>query len=379
MLKYGFFDSLDGDRQYTSSDVAFLNSLLMSNGVYASPADGFKIYADTNMNVKIKPGTAVISGRYCINDSDYTATVAYSGGTYTRYARIILRLNLTTRLFEFASRYKDSSPPDLTRDDNIFELSLATIAVPVGTTAVTQAMITDDRGDNTICGFVTGAIDQIDTTDLFSQYAAEWDLLKTQYRTVAEDPTILENYALKANVFEAGTTYGSTQVSNLNTITKSGWYYASGALYAPSSDYAWFLNHIQGIDSSNATQIAYARVSSIVKIYYRTKVSGNWNAWTLLSPMVKVDLYNGSVAANTSFNLSGKLYDYTEIGIRAISNTNYVSYMRVPVATFVFNGYTLFDMYNGADAAALLFYLNTTYSTLRSTVALTNLVIEGWK
>ena len=383
MLKYGFFDSLDGDRQYTSSDIAFLNSLLMTNGVYASPADGFKVYAGTNMNVKIKPGTAVISGRYCINDSDYTATVAYSGGTYTRYTRIILRLNLTTRLFEFAASTFDGSPPALTRNDTIFELSLATIAVPVGTTTVTNAMITDDRGDNTICGFVTGAIDQIDTTDLFAQYAAEWDLLKTQYRTVAEDPTVLENYALKANVFEAGTSYGTTlMTTNVAGINKSGWYYAAGNVVgvAPMNNYYWLIQHIQGIDAQTAVQVAYAKTNAEPIVYTRSRYNGTWTSWYKTSALIKATtLYNGSVTANTAFNLASLLSYYTEITIKATSNTSYVAYMRVPVAALLANGYLLFDDYANTTAAGLLNYANTsTYTTLKSTVALTNLTIEGW-
>lgn len=378
MLKYGFFDSLNNDREYSSADVAFLNSLILSNGVYAQPATSLQVVAaNDGMNVIVKAGTAVIGGRYCINDSDYIIGVYYAGGTYTRYTRIVLRLNLANRLFEIIRPWKDGAPPDIVRDSSYFDLCLATIAVQPTITVVTQAMITDDRGDNTLCGWLTGAVDQIDTTDLFAQYGAEWEVLKTQYRTVAEDPTVLENYALKAKVFEAGTSFGTTQVSNVNGIVKSGWYYAlSSAPGVPSYNYYWFIHHIQGVDNQTAVQVAYARTTPNPIIYTRMRVNGTYTSWALTSPLVKeTTLFNGAVTANAVLNLSANLASYTELVIKATSSTNYVSYQRIPKSILLDNGYILFDAYSGADAAALQIY---GAASLKSTVALTNLTIEGW-
>jgi hypothetical protein len=38
----------------------------------------------------------------------------------------------------------------------VYELSLAQIYIAAGTTAITNSEITDERGDSTVCGYVTG-------------------------------------------------------------------------------------------------------------------------------------------------------------------------------------------------------------------------------
>lgn len=56
-------------------------------------------------------------------------------------------------------------------------MSLARISVRAGMTEITQSVITDERGNKDLCGWVTGLINQIDTTNLFAQYEAafqEW-------------------------------------------------------------------------------------------------------------------------------------------------------------------------------------------------------------
>ena len=54
--------------------------------------------------------------------------------------------------------------------DTIHELVLAVIAIGVGVSTITNANITDTRANNNYCGFVTGAVKQIETTDLFNQF-----------------------------------------------------------------------------------------------------------------------------------------------------------------------------------------------------------------
>ena len=66
--------------------------------------------------------------------------------------------------------------PALTRTTGgTWELSLAQIYVAAGATSIAQSDITDERANTSVCGYVTGLIDQIDTTDLFAQYDAAFD------------------------------------------------------------------------------------------------------------------------------------------------------------------------------------------------------------
>ena len=59
------------------------------------------------------------------------------------------------------------------RDGTYYDLGLATIYVAHGTTAITNAMITDTRFNTSVCGQVYNLAENVDTTSLFAQYDAK--------------------------------------------------------------------------------------------------------------------------------------------------------------------------------------------------------------
>jgi hypothetical protein len=72
---------------------------------------------------------------------------------------------------------------------SIQELQLAIITIPVNTASITNAMITDKRSDETVCGFVKGLVDEISTEELFEQFESAFtiwfDQMKGQLTTDA--------------------------------------------------------------------------------------------------------------------------------------------------------------------------------------------------
>ena len=61
--------------------------------------------------------------------------------------------------------------PALTNNSTIRQISLARVSVPAGITAVTDAMITDERMDTTVCGLVTETTG-LDTSTMHAQFEA---------------------------------------------------------------------------------------------------------------------------------------------------------------------------------------------------------------
>lgn len=183
-LKYGFFDSVDGDRKYSASDIGEYFLKLISNGVFATPANAMQVKATTtpSMEVNVASGWAFINCKYLHNTAAYPLTITAADQAYPRIDRVVMQMNpaLDTRACSIyvKSGQASTSPtaPALTRTTGgTWELSLAQIYVSAGTTAITQANITDERANTSVCGYVTGLIDQIDTTDLFAQYDAAFD------------------------------------------------------------------------------------------------------------------------------------------------------------------------------------------------------------
>ena len=58
--------------------------------------------------------------------------------------------------------------------NGVWELSLGYVWVHSNATDIWQSNIVDERANTEVCGYVTGLIDQIDTTNLFAQYDDEF-------------------------------------------------------------------------------------------------------------------------------------------------------------------------------------------------------------
>jgi hypothetical protein len=188
-LSYGFFnaklDSSSGeyDRTYDAEQFAEYFSLIVSNGVFPTPATQLQVVATspTSMKVNVSAGYGWINGYYCKNDGDYPLTISAANGSLNRIDAIVLRWVNSSRSMELAvlTGTAAASPktPTLTQTTEIYELMLATVTVSKGVTSISQSAITDKRSDSSVCGWVTGAVQNIDTTNLFAQYDAsfqEW-------------------------------------------------------------------------------------------------------------------------------------------------------------------------------------------------------------
>lgn len=175
-IRSSFFNSVGGDRVYDASIFADYFASFIGNGVFPQPSSGLQVIQNSNLNVSVSPGKGWINGYYLTNDDSYILTLPNADGALNRIDRIVMALNMTTRQIEiYVKRGTPAvSPlaPVLTRNGTIYELSLANVRVSAGALVITQSSITDTRSDNSVCGIVTGTLNQIDTTNLFAQYDA---------------------------------------------------------------------------------------------------------------------------------------------------------------------------------------------------------------
>lgn len=179
-LTSAFFDAeLVGgeyDRVYSAERFAEYFASFIANGVFPNPATNLQVVANapSDMTVRVKSGLGWINGYYCNNDEDYLLTISPANGTLPRIDAVVLRWSRSNRSIslEVKTGVATSSPsaPPLERSADNYELMLASIRVVAGTTSIAQASITDKRPDSTVCGWVKGVVDQVDTTDLFAQY-----------------------------------------------------------------------------------------------------------------------------------------------------------------------------------------------------------------
>ena len=180
-LEYGFFNAVkqtDGtyDRVYNAEQMSRYFNGLVSPGVYESVGGGLQVRAGTGMTVQVQTGRAILGDncQWLDNDAVLDITLSAAHVTLNRYTAIVMRLDYTNRNISIVAidgaNATAPTKPAMTRTSAIMEYCLAYVYVGKGVTTITQSAITDTRPDNTVCGWVTGLVQQVDTSQLFLQW-----------------------------------------------------------------------------------------------------------------------------------------------------------------------------------------------------------------
>jgi hypothetical protein len=184
----GFFDAnLVGeeyDRVYLASQFAAYFASFIGNGIYASKSDKLQVVEQDlqGMAVNVLGGQGWINGYWYENTESISLAIDVADGVLNRVDSVVLRLGFSERNMWVAVKKgtpaTSPSAPALTRNADYYELQLATIDVPASSIKITQAQITDTRMNQNVCGWVTGVVDQLDTTTLFNQFEAYFNEFK---------------------------------------------------------------------------------------------------------------------------------------------------------------------------------------------------------
>lgn len=174
MEKSSFFNSVNKDRKYKAEDWAEYFSSFIGNGIFPNPSNNLMIEVSSGMTLKVNVGKAWINGYFYYNTDDFFIVLDNPDGVLKRIDRIVLRWDKTERKIsvEVKKGTFASQPvaPDLQRDADAYEIGLADIFIDNGVVNLSQSSVTDLRQNKAYCGLVTGTVNQIDGTGLFSQY-----------------------------------------------------------------------------------------------------------------------------------------------------------------------------------------------------------------
>lgn len=183
-ITYGFFNAIkqsDGtyDRVYNADQMSTYFEGLVSDGVYESVDDAMQVLAGTGMQVQVGAGRAIIDSKWLKNTAAYPLTINAAHVTLNRYTAIVIRLDLSARTISVVTKDGENATapikPTMTNSETVKEMCLAYVYVGRGVTAITQANIEDTRPDNNVCGWVTGIVQQVDTSKLFLQYQTAYE------------------------------------------------------------------------------------------------------------------------------------------------------------------------------------------------------------
>lgn len=176
---------------YDADDASGYLSTRLS-GVYSADED-FAVTANGDLTVTVSAGQAWVRparfrGRSIILEQPETMTLSAADPTRTRLDRIVLRYDAAARktsLTVLTGTPDSASPtaPEITRTALVYDLCLADIRRPAGSTEVTAADITDTRADEDVCGVMRDGVKGIPTAQLQAQALAIMTQLSTELHT----------------------------------------------------------------------------------------------------------------------------------------------------------------------------------------------------
>lgn len=176
---------------YDADDASGYLSTRLS-GVYSADED-FAVTANGDLTVTVSAGQAWVRparfrGRSIIMEQPETVTLTAADTVRSRIDRLVLRYDAAakkTSLTVLTGTPDSASPtaPEITRTALVYDLCLAEIRRPAGSTVVTAADITDTRADEAVCGVMRDSVTGIPTAQLQAQALAIMTQLSTELHT----------------------------------------------------------------------------------------------------------------------------------------------------------------------------------------------------
>ena len=199
------------------------------SGVYSAEED-FAVTAQGGLSVQVSAGQAWVrparfKGRSIIMEQPATLPLTAADAVRSRIDRVVLRYDAAakkTSLLVLDGTPDSAAPaaPAITRTELIYDLCLAEIKRPAGSTAVTVADIYDTRADETVCGVMRDGVTGIPTGTLVQQWKAVIESMRGgSFYTRAEVDALLKS----VNPFPVGSIYQSTDPTSPAALFGGSW------------------------------------------------------------------------------------------------------------------------------------------------------------
>lgn len=186
MFTSGFFNSINGDRKYSSEQMSQLFDGLITDGIFMTVGGQMMITADADMTVILETGRAWFNHTWSLNETRMPLDLQPSSDIYDRIDAIVLEVNsdVSTRsnsikILKGESAETNPVRPTLEKSYYVHQYPLAYISIPKRTKEITQSLITNMVGTSET-PFVTGVIQGMNIDALVAQWLDEWSRMVDQ-------------------------------------------------------------------------------------------------------------------------------------------------------------------------------------------------------
>ena len=152
VVSSGFFNSVEGDRKYSSPQFGSMFDGLITDGLFKTLGTAFQVLATGGNNVSVGAGRCWLMQTWLSNDAALPVTLDPADFLFGRYDRIVIEINksdgVRDNTIKVLKGVPSSSPalPALTNTTQVRHYSLADIFRPANAAEILQANITDMRG-----------------------------------------------------------------------------------------------------------------------------------------------------------------------------------------------------------------------------------------
>lgn len=181
-FSFGFYNAFDHDRRYDALQVSMIFDGIITDGVYATFLDGFRVDpSELDDTVLVRPGRAWFHHSWNYNDSGLPLEGPQSDLINDRWDAIVIEVNSDEddriNSIKWIKGDISGSPqkPVMIRTETLNQYPLAYVYRKANSPKIGLADIEDSRGTDE-CPFVTGVLKTIDSDDLIRQWRAKWDL-----------------------------------------------------------------------------------------------------------------------------------------------------------------------------------------------------------
>lgn len=184
---FGFYNSLNHDRKYNSTQMSEIFDGLILDGVYVTVGKCFLVKASSVENrVVVQSGRAWFDHTWNKNDADLVLEATQSDILLDRIDAVVLDIRSAEKyrkndiIWVTGTAKTNPVKPTLIKEPGHTQYPLAYVRRPAGSQTITQGNITNAVGTSE-CPFVTGLLEGLDGEELMLQWAGQWDEFYRKY------------------------------------------------------------------------------------------------------------------------------------------------------------------------------------------------------
>lgn len=177
-LESGFFNSVNGDRQYNAEQMSRYFENILSSGIFKRIENCLKVSPSSGMTLAVAPGAGLIDCHWFRAKAAETVTIPTAHAVLPRFDIVAARLDMTDNARAISLAVISGTPaetpiaPEPSRTASIYDLVLALVYVPAGATAISAENLTDVRNNDYYCGYVQTLVGTPIVKTYHSRYTA---------------------------------------------------------------------------------------------------------------------------------------------------------------------------------------------------------------